>query len=132
MDRNTPDVIVFINCKVAPFIDWIMMGQKLLETRSRDTLGRLAGRRVYLAETGHGHPVVRCSVWISPAIVVRSREAWDRLYDAHKVPADSKYDWKPDTVKKCLYPVSDVQYVEPFPVPDGIRHGYVYMECPGK
>ena len=56
--------VVFINCSRIPFIDLIMARRKTMETRSRDTLRALVGQRVYLAETGHRRPVIRCSAII--------------------------------------------------------------------
>lgn len=120
--------IVYINCSAAPFISDIIGGKKVYETRSRDTLRVFIGRRVLLAETGkHGRPVVRCSAVIDNAITC-DRGAFQRLRHLHRVPRGSAYDWKPETKKKVLYRLVDVQPVTPFPAPEGVRHGRVWME----
>ena len=120
--------VVFINCSLFPFLAWILSGRKVYETRTRDTLRALVGFRVYLAETGHhGRPVVRCSAVIDHAITC-DRGAFKKLRKLHRVPVGSVYDWQPWTRKKVLYRLVDVQPVEPFPAPEGVRHGRVWME----
>lgn len=68
--------VVFINCQELPFIDWIIARKKTRETRTRNTLGRLIGERVYLAETGKGKPLVRCVATIESVAVARTRSEW--------------------------------------------------------
>lgn len=120
--------VVFINCKRIPFLDLIMAKVKPWETRSRNMLKHLIGKRVYLAETGYGPPLVRCSAVIREPIKVTDRETWDRLRKGTCVPVDSDYDWKPDTKYKYLYPVTMVVPCAPFTPPEGVRHGRVWME----
>ena len=123
--------VVFINCSVFPFIAWILSGRKVYETRSRDTLRALVGQRVLLAETGRsGRPIIRCSCVIDHAITC-DRGAFRKLRSLHLVPARSAYDWKQGTRKKVLYRITDVQPVVPFPAPEGVRHGRVWMEYNG-
>lgn len=122
---------VFINCDRFPFIDWIMArrSRKTDESRTRNMLRALVGQRVILAETRRGRrPVARCYAVIRSAQAVRSREEWDSLRRRHRVPAGSAYDWQPDTRIKWLYELTDVVPVHPFPLPDGVRHGRVWME----
>lgn len=120
--------VVFINCRLFPFIAWIISGKKLYETRTRDTLRALVGRRVYLAETGRsGRPVVRCSVYIDHSMTV-DKGCWRRLRFLHRVPSKSVYDWQPWTHKKVLYRLTDVLPCDPFTPPEGARHGRVWME----
>lgn len=125
--------IVFINCQSAPFIDDIITGRKVYETRSRDTLRDLVGRFVLLAETGKGKPVVRCRAKITRSFRVILPDAWERFRSATCVPAWSRYDWKPDTCAKWMY---ELQYVRPVPAPftppEGVRHGRVWMEYNGE
>ena len=122
--------IIFINCSAAPFIDDIISGKKKYETRTRDMLRRFVGQRVLLAETGSGRPVVRCSARIRYHSVITDRNYW--TYFLRKdacIPAGSRYDWQPDTRKKHIYCLEDVQPVSaPFPAPEGVRHGRVWME----
>lgn len=122
--------VIFINCKGNPFIQQIMDGSKWYETRTSDTLGRFAGQRVLLAETGKGHPVVRCSAVISSAVTVSNPWVWETFYrELSCIRKGSKYDWQPDTTMKYCYYLSDVKKITPAFVPDGPRHGRVWMEC---
>ena len=64
-------IIIYINCSLFPFIDWIISGLKQYETRNRNTLKRFIGKTVYFAETGKGkRPVIRCSCTISELITI--------------------------------------------------------------
>ena len=121
--------VVFINCKEQPFVDQIICGRKWYETRTRNTLGGLTNRRVFLAETGHGVPVVKCSAVLHDAVEVRTERQWNFYFKPLTcIPVGSKYDWKPDTKVKYCYYLSDVEPVKPWFVPDGKRHGRVWRE----
>ena len=120
--------VVFINCRLFPFLVWIMSGRKLYESRTRNTLRALVGQRVYLAETGRGAPVVRASAIIAEVVPVYSRSVWRQLRSAHRVPAGSAYDWQPGARVKYLYRMAAVAPVPPFTPPEGVRHGRVWME----
>lgn len=121
--------VIFINCKWHPFIRQIMAGDKWYETRTSDTLGRFAGQRVLLAETGHGHPIVRCSAVIHTAVTVTNPWVWENFYrELSCVPKGSKYDWHPDTKAKYCYYLERIIPITPAFVPEGKRHGRVWME----
>jgi len=120
--------IIFINCKHFPFIDQIIKNEKLIETRTRNTLRAFIGQRVFLAETGHGRPVVRCSVVIDSVSVYHSRSAWETVRQLACIPYDSKYDWKPETKHKYAYSIFNVIPCTPFVPPEGKRHGRVSMD----
>lgn len=120
--------VVFINCTSAPFLDDIIAGHKTIETRARDTLRQFAGCRVLLAETGNGRPVVRASAVLRSGRPVYSRAVWDSLRLRHMVPVGNRYDWTPDTKVKYCYDLLDVRPCDPFTPPEGVRHGYVWME----
>lgn len=121
--------VVFINCDTIPFLDLIMNLDKLIETRTRNTLRALVGQRVYLAETHHGkRPVIRCMCVIGDAAVARSREAWETCRPSACIPAGSKYDWQENTRAKWVYWLENVRPVIPFTPPEGRRHGRVWME----
>ena len=122
---------VYINCSKQPFIDQIMGLMKDIETRNRDTLRALVGQRVYFIETGHGKAknMVRCSARITGHAVVEDFNTWKSLRNRTRVYPGSDYEWKPETKKKHLYFLSDVERFEPFAPPEGIRHGYVWMEA---
>ena len=120
--------IVFINCAAAPFIDDIIDGRKTYETRTRDTLRQFVGRRVLLAETGNGRPVVRCSAVITCAGPVADRATWQKMRCCTCVPSGSRYDWQPGTHRKWLYGLSSVVPCFPFIPHEDVRHGRVWME----
>lgn len=120
--------VVFINCRRYPFIELIRLHMKLYETRTRNTLAALVGQRVILAETGRGRPLAGCMATIGAPIVASSRSAWETARAACCVEPGSTYDWKPETKVKYLYPLLDVAPLAPFRVPEGPRHGRVWME----
>ena len=121
--------VLFVNCSRVPFLDLFLANQKPWETRTRNMLRSLVGTRVMLAETGNGRPLVRASARIGEPLVISSREEWELYRDRCGIPAGSQYDWQPWTRKKYLYPVTDVVACDPFLAPEGVRHGYVYMDC---
>lgn len=121
--------VVFINCSRIPFLTYIMLYMKKYETRTRNTLRSLVGKQVILAETGHRRkPVARCLVTIGDPLTVSSLSAWLTIRHDTCIPLGSKYDWKPETRKKYLYPLLNMKPITPFTVPEGIRHGRVWME----
>lgn len=120
--------VVFINTQRYAFVDDIIDGRKIYETRCRNTLGGLVGRRVLIAETGHGKPVVRCSAVIKDHFAIKNPRIWDKFRGATRVPEGSKYDWKPETKIKHLYELTGVVACHPFTPPEGARHGRVWME----
>ena len=120
--------VVFINCRRYPFIGLIRLQLKLYETRTRNTLAALVGQRVILAETGRGRPLAGCMATIGAPIVARSRSVWESLRRSACIDAGSSYDWQQDTKVKYLYPLLDVQPIMSFRVPEGPRHGRVWME----
>lgn len=121
--------VIFINCKEYPFMDDIISGRKWYETRTSDTLGRFVGQRVLFAETGNGRPVIRCSAFIRSAIEVTTPWRWEQYFRGLAcIPKGSKYDWQPDTTVKYCYYITDVEPVRPMHVPEGKRHGRVWME----
>lgn len=120
--------VIFINCKQYPFVQQIINGNKIYETRNIDTLGRFIGDRVLLAETGNGSPVVKCVATISESIAVYTANEWRAYITKEDVPTGSGYDWNQDTRKKVLYRLTDVCPVAPF-IPEGKRHGRTWMEC---
>ena len=119
--------VIFINCRAYPFIQWIINGTKKVETRNKNTLGKFIGQRVYLAETGHGKPIVKCSAIIKCAIEIHSFADWRTYVSESDVPLFSSYDWQRGTKHKVIYELEDVMPVKPFE-PTGPRHGRVWME----
>lgn len=127
--------VLFINSRSVPFVDLIMNGTKVYETRSRNVLRSLAesGKRFLIAETGNGKPLVKCSARIRSVIVIKTQESWDLFRPLHSVPAGSAYDWKPETKKKVLYELDSALPVSaPFHPAEGKRHGRTWMEYNGR
>lgn len=125
--------IIFINCDGAPYVKKIMLLQKLFETRSKDMLRPLAGRRVFVAETHKGRrPVVRCSLRIGPGFMVDNSAAYEQFRQYTCVPCSDVYNWQPTTKRKWLYPLLSVAPVRPFIPAEGKRHGVTWMEYNGK
>ena len=121
--------VVFINCSRFPFVDWILDGSEVYETRTRNTLVSLVGKRVYLAESGKGRPLVKCSAVLVQARPVTDRATWESVIrKPAKIEPGSMYDWKPETRVKYPYKLVDVQPVTPFHPQEGVRHGRVWME----
>lgn len=121
--------VIFINCKEEPFVDDIISYLKQYETRNRNTLSRFLGERILIAETGKGAPLVKCSAVIDEYIEVYTREQWDKYLELTWVPIGSSYDWQPDTKKKVLYHLSNIQTVTPFRLPSSAkRHGRLWAE----
>ena len=125
-------IVIFINCSLFPFIDWIIKGWKLFETRNRNTLKSFIGKTVYFAETGkHKKPVVRCSCLISSVTIITDKKAYNGLRRYTRIKSGSLYDLKPETVKKCLYRLENVKPCKPFELPDNaIRKCRVYAIVP--
>lgn len=123
---------VFINCQKNPFIDKMLRREKTFETRNRNTLSRFLGERIILAETGKGKPLARATAIIQEIHVVYTRSAWESYFPFLGIMRCEQYDWKPDTKQKVLYKLGDVQPIEkPFVLPEGRRHGRVWMEYDG-
>ena len=126
--------VLFINCFREKFVDWIIGGLKLYETRTKNTLKKLLntylGQRILIAETGHGDPLVRCSAVIDEVIAVYDRSTWEDYLQFTWIPVGSEYDWKEGTNVKWLYHLSDVRPIaKPFRLPRSCRrHGRVWAE----
>ena len=121
-------IIIFINCSLFPFIDWIIKGLKVYETRNRNTLKQFVGKTVYFAETGkHKKPVVRCKCDITELLTITDKQTYNAMRKYTRIRKGSIYDWNSTTKKKCLYKLENVQKVKPF-IPEGKRYGRIYME----
>ena len=123
-------IIVYINCRLFPFITWIISGLKTYETRNRNTLKSLVGKTVYIAETGHNKPpVIRCKCTIGEPVIVTDKQTYNRYRKHTCIEKGSVFDFTAATKKKVLYPLLNVQEVKPFTVPENvIRHGRTYCE----
>ena len=105
---------VYINCSEAPFIDQILARVKHYETRKKNMLRDLVGRRVFLISTGTGAPTIEGLATISGAQLVPYSDARKR---AHAKITGTPYDIQPGGAK-WFYTLSDVQRLpHPLPVP---------------
>ena len=120
--------VIFINCDLFPFIEWIISGLKTYETRNRNTLKRFVGQVVLLAETHKGKkPVVRCAAYIDSMERINKKQ-FDSMRKETMIETGSAYDLIDDNKTKCIYKLSYVYPVPAFIPPEDIRHGYVWME----
>ena len=122
-------IFVFVNCSLFHFINWIISGLKKYETRNRNTLKQLIGKKVYLVETGkHKKPLVRCSCLIAEGFTVGNIYEYEQFRPETMVKAGTVYDFIPGK-KKTFYKLEKVQSVPAFPLPDNIiRHGRTWAE----
>lgn len=116
---------VYINCKKTLFIDYILIGAKSWETRSRNVLGRLLGERIALIETGKGRPMV----WGYTTIDYYKILYHDSV-DARKSAMIYGTDYDiPVGGKKVFYHLTNVVSCKPYLLPDErINHGRSYTE----
>lgn len=120
--------IIFINCDLFPFVDWIISGLKIYETRNRNTLKAFIGQVVLIAETHKGkRPIVRCVAYIDSMEKVNI-ERFNALREKTMVFPGSAYDLTDSSKTKCLYRLSYVYPIPCFIPPEDVRHGYTWME----
>ena len=121
-------IVIFINCRLFPFISWIISGLKTYETRNKNTLKRFIGKTVYLAETGKGKaPVIRCYCMITDYMTITDKAVYNRFRKQTKIKKGSVYDFTSETKQKVLYMLENVQACKPFTLPDNaVRHGRIY------
>lgn len=132
--RNTfkGDYIVFINCSGYDFITDIITGKKLYETRTKNTLQGLIGKRVFLCETGKGKRLVRCAATIKEVVTIKDKDTWNMYRDCLSIKPGTEYDWKDDTKVKYLYRLTEVVKLPvPFEPGKGKMHGRSFMEYNG-
>ena len=125
-------IVLYINCKLFPFVSWIIAGLKVFETRNRNTLQNLVGKKVFIAETGrHKKPIIRCFCTIDSVLKIEDKKTYNLYRKQTRIKKGSCFDWKPETKYKYLYRLSNVVPVPAFPVPDNIiRHGRTWAEIP--
>lgn len=109
----------------------IVEGIKTIETRNRDMLKCLVGKRVAIVRTKRGKlPMV-----VGYADIVDSNFCPYRLYDEYRdetcVPEGSAYDVHGEG--KWFYYLENPEKCDPFPLPqDAIRHGRSWCEYEDK
>ena len=111
--------VVYINCALFLFVTWIIKGLKTLETRNKNTLKKLVGFTVYIAETGiHKKAVIRCKCIIGNPIIVTDKKAYNLYRKQTRIKKGSIFDFTRETKRKVLYPLLNVQKIQPFEIPD--------------
>lgn len=120
--------VVFVNSKKISYVDLIIDGKKKYETRHRNTLRSLVGRRILIAETGKGTPKIRCSAVLKSAEQIKTLGEWAMLRSETCVPEDSEHDWNFKRPGKWIYKLEDVREQIGLPWKEGKRHGIVWME----
>ena len=128
-NRKTELPIVFINCKKYNFIFDILANRKQYETRNRNTLKKLVGRPILLAETGKSkRPIIKGLAYIDSVLRVDSIKQFEQYRKACSIEKGSEFDYTSETKQKYLYHLSNVFTCEPVIAPEGIRHGRTWME----
>lgn len=118
---------IYVNSKKVPYARLIIDGKKIYETRTRNVLRSLIGRRIAIVETGKGSPAIIGFVTIDGADYFE-HEAFERIRSLTCIPAGGAYD---DLGKgKWCYKLSDpVKLDRPIPLPqDAVRHGRSWCE----
>lgn len=118
---------IFVNENGIRYADAIIKGYKVIETRNRDMLRSLVGKRVAIVRTKRGKlPMIVGYVDIVAKKFVSVEEFGD-LFDMHLVPPGSYFDAK-NKGKWCYY-LENPEKCDPFPLPtDAVRHGMSWCE----
>jgi hypothetical protein len=119
---------IFVNSDgCVPYADAIVGGYKPIETRNRDMLAPLVGKRVAVVKTRRGkNPTVVGYVTIENSFFCPA-SAFEIFRDRTLIPSGSKYDCHGKG--KWLYCLEDPQKCEPFALPkDAVRHGRSWCE----
>lgn len=122
--------ILFINCRLFPFVAWILSGFKTLETRNRNTLKNLVNQSVFLCQTGKGKKLVMGIATITEVITINSLEEFNRYRRQAMIKTGSVFDFNGKV--KYLYRLENVQKIAPFEPEEGYHHGRIWMEYNGR
>lgn len=109
-----------------PYADKIVDGEKTIETRSRNMLGKLVGHPVVIIATGRGKkPMCIGSAWIVNAVKATA-ERMDTIRDQTLIPAGSEFD---TGSRWCYFLINPKRFKTPIPLPeDAVRHGLSWAE----
>lgn len=131
IDNGDMIPVVYINCREHPFCDSILRGCKTFETRTRNTLGCLVGKKCLFVETGTGkHAKTRFYATIDSVIRIDSKEQFEQYRNECGIVPGSDYDWKPETKTKYLYHLTDITGEDEYEISFSKehRHGRVWAE----
>ena len=119
---------IFVNSDGGIFYaDAIVEGYKTIETRNRDMLSHLVGKRVAVVKTRRGkNPTIVGYVRIKSKLFVDAK-AFEVFRDATLIPVGSKYDCHGKG--KWLYSLVEPEKCLPYPLPESaVRHGRSWCE----
>lgn len=123
---------IFVNERGAGrYATWLVNGSKTIETRSRDMLSALVGKRVAIVKTHKGTvpfcgPVVVGYVTITRKLFCPAAD-FQTYFEQHLVRPGTVYD--ATGRGKWMYFVSDSEACDPFPLPaNAVRHGRSWCE----
>lgn len=123
---------IFVNERGAGFYArWIVTGNKTIETRNRDMLSALVGKRVAVVRTRKSTipntaPMVVGYVTITGKSFCEAND-FHKYFMQHMVSEGSAYDV--NSKGKWFYYLADAEKCEPYPLPkDAIRHGRSWCE----
>lgn len=119
---------IFVNSDgCVPYADAIVSGAKPIETRNKDMLSNLVGKRVAVVRTRRGkNPTIVGYVRIKSKLFVNAK-AFEVFRDATLIPVGSKYDCHGKG--KWLYYLEDAEKCLPYPLPESaVRHGRSWCE----
>lgn len=119
---------IFVNSDgCIPYADAIVSGAKTIETRNRDMLSNLVGKRVAVVRTSRGkNPTIVGYVYIKSKLFVNAK-AFEVFREYTLIPEGSKYDVHGKG--KWLYMLEDAEKCLPYPLPQSaVRHGRSWCE----
>ena len=119
---------IFINEDVFPFAHAIADRRKPVETRNKNMLKNLYGKRVALISTRRGKLPTICGYATITCMFYYPAEYLNNIRRDTLIPAGSKYDPKPGGGKWCYwmsYPETCAEYTLP---ENAIRHGRSWCE----
>ena len=109
------------------YADLIVDGKKKLETRNSDSLRPYVGKRVSIVKTGKGRAYAIGVATVGEPIEADEKK-FRKLEKEHLVPAGSKFDIHPGSIK-FLYPmINPTRYERPREVGHGIVSRKVFVE----
>ena len=101
-----------VNDSAAPFTDWILRGEKEIETRNSDSLRSHIGERVGIIRTGVGPATLVGYCTLGEPIIYRDNRDFRQDQSQHMVPEGPMWDVFPGMIKYG-YPILDVEPCEP-------------------
>lgn len=101
-----------VNDSAAPFTDWILRGEKEIETRNSDSLRSHIGERVGIIRTGVGPATLVGYCTLGEPIIYRDNRDFRQDQSQHMVPEGPMWDVFPGMIKYG-YPILDVEPCQP-------------------